>query len=211
MAIKKKKNETAIRKVVTFYDEIDAVLGCRNAITLKHLKETGATSSAISSADSDSPLNLSAESSREKALHPKETATPPKSSLERKKGQGKRKCKVNDAEDGDGDEHFSQAFDEIKSQGERIASSLEKMQEMQIQQMNCMNQFMADFLKGIKGQMQFDTHNIIQVLCYCLRSGTVPEKIYNKSLKRSNWTYKSFICALHPIILIKISLKAGYP
>ena len=71
--------------MVTFYDEIDAGLGCRNAVTLKHLKETGATSSTISSADSDSPLNLSAESSREKALHPKETATPPKSSLERKK------------------------------------------------------------------------------------------------------------------------------
>ena len=57
---------------------------------------------------------------------------------------------MNDAEDGDGDEHFSQAFDEIKSQGERIASSLEKMQEMQMQQMNCMNQFKGDFLKAFK-------------------------------------------------------------
>ncbi|CAH3030174.1 unnamed protein product, partial [Porites evermanni] len=46
-----------------FYDEIDAVLGCRNAVTLKHVKEAGDTSSAISSADSDSPLNPSAESS----------------------------------------------------------------------------------------------------------------------------------------------------
>ena len=69
----------------------------------------------LSSADSDSPLNLSGESSREEALDPKETAAPQKSRLERKKGQGKRKRKLNDAEAGDGDEHFRWAFDEIKS------------------------------------------------------------------------------------------------
>ena len=95
-------------------------------------------------------LNLSAESSREEALNPKETAAPQKLCLERKKGQGKRKRKVNDAEDGDGDEHFRRAFDEIKSQGEHVASSMEKMQEMQMRQMDCMNQFMGDFLKAFK-------------------------------------------------------------
>ena len=77
-------------------------------MTLKHVQEAGDTSSAISSADSDNPLNLSAESSRE-------TAAPQKSRLERKKGQGKRKRKLNDAEAGNGDEHFRRAFDEIKS------------------------------------------------------------------------------------------------
>ena len=51
-------------------------------MTLKHVQEAGDTSSAISSADSDSPLNLSAESSREEALDPKETAAPQKSRLE---------------------------------------------------------------------------------------------------------------------------------
>ena len=60
MPIKKKKNGTEIRPVVTyesiFYNEIDAVLGCRDAVTLKHVQEAGDTSSAISSADSDSPL-----------------------------------------------------------------------------------------------------------------------------------------------------------
>ena len=84
-------------------------------MTLKHVQEAGDTSSAISSADSDSPLNLSAESSREEALDPKETAAPQKSRLERKKGQGKRKRKLNDAEAGNGDEHLRRAFDEIKS------------------------------------------------------------------------------------------------
>ena len=48
-------------------------------------------------------------------LDPKETGAPQKSRLERKKGQGKRKRKLNDAEAGDGDEHFRWAFDEIKS------------------------------------------------------------------------------------------------
>ena len=138
-----------LRKSI-FHDEIDAVLGCRDVVTLKHVQETGDTSSAISSADSDSPLNLSAESCREEALNPKETAVPPKSRLERKKGQGKRKRKMNEAEDGDGDEHFRRAFDEIKSQGERVASSMENMQEMQMRQMDCMNQFTGDFLKAFK-------------------------------------------------------------
>ena len=71
------RNQTGgnLRKSV-FYDEIDAVLGCRDAVTLKHVQEAGDTSSAISSADSDSPFNLSAESSREEVLNPKETAAP---------------------------------------------------------------------------------------------------------------------------------------
>ena len=152
MPIKKKKNGTEIRPMVT-YEGLFSMMKLMPfwvAVTLKHVEEAGDTSSAISSADSDSPLNLSAESSKEEGLDPKETAAPQKSRLERKKGQGKRKRKLNDAEDGDGDEHFRRAFDEIKSQGERIASSMEKMQEMQMRQMDCMNQFMGDFLKAFK-------------------------------------------------------------
>ena len=63
------RNQTGgnLRKSI-FYDEIDAVLGCRDAVTLKQVQEAGDTSSAISSAGTDSPLNLSAESSREEAL-----------------------------------------------------------------------------------------------------------------------------------------------
>jgi len=45
---------------------------------------------AISLADSDSPLKLSAKSSREENLDPKETAAPPKSRLE-----GKARAKEN--------------------------------------------------------------------------------------------------------------------
>ena len=117
------------------------------------MQEPGDTSSAISSADTDSPLNRSAESSREEALTQKETAAPLKSRLETKEGQGKRKRKVNDAEEGDGEEHFRWAFDEIKSQGECVASSMEKlqeMQEMQMWKMDCMNQLMECFLKAFK-------------------------------------------------------------
>lgn len=57
---------------------------------------------------------------------------------------------MNDGEDGDGDEHFRRAFAEIKSQGECDASSMEKMQEKQMPQMDCMHQFMGDFLKAFK-------------------------------------------------------------
>lgn len=51
---------------------------------------------------------------------------------------------------GTGTNRFRRAFDDIKSQGERVASSMEKMQEMQMRQKDCMNQFIGDFLKAFK-------------------------------------------------------------
>ena len=119
------RNQTgnSLRKSV-FYDESDAVLGCRDIVTSQNVQEAGDTSSTTScSADSESPLNVSAESSIE--IEPKESALPLKSRLERKKGQGKRKRKPVDA-DGEMEEHFKRAYDDIKSQGERVASSMEK-------------------------------------------------------------------------------------
>ena len=116
-----------MRKSV-FYDESDAVLGCSDIVTLQNVQEAGDTSSTTSSttscsADSKSPLNVSAESSIE--IEPKESTLPLKSRLKRKKGQGKRKRKPVDA-DGEMEEHFKRAYDDIKSQGERVASSMEK-------------------------------------------------------------------------------------
>jgi len=147
------RNQTggSLRKSVS-YDEIDAVLGCHDIVTLKNVQEAGDSSSTTSStascsADSESPLNVSAESSIE--IEPKGSALPLKSCLERKKGQGKRKRKPEDA-DGEMEEHFKRAYDEIKSQGERVASSMEKMQELQMQQMQIMNQFMGNFLQAFK-------------------------------------------------------------
>ena len=116
MLTEKRKNGIEIKI------EIDAVLGCDIA-TLKHVQEAGdSPSTTSSSADSENPLDVSAESSMEN--EPLESAFPPKSCLERKKGFGKRKRKPEDA-DGGMQEHFKRAYDEIKSQGE-------KMQEMQM-------------------------------------------------------------------------------
>ena len=86
-------------------------------MTLQNVQEAGDTSSTTSSttscsADSESPLNVSAESSIE--IEPKESALPLKSRLEGKKGQGKRKRKLVDA-DGEMEEHFKCAYDDIKS------------------------------------------------------------------------------------------------
>ena len=137
------RNQTggSLRKSV-FYEEIDAVLGCRDFVTLKNVHEAGNSSSTTPrSADSESPLNVSVESSS--AIEPKESVLPLKSRLERKKGQGKRKRQPEDA-DGEMEEHFKRAYDEIKSQGERVASY------MQMQQMQMMNQFMGNFLQAFK-------------------------------------------------------------
>lgn len=53
------------------YDEIDAVLGCRDVVTLRHVLETGDSSTmGTCSADSDSPLNVSTESSQGQECSP---------------------------------------------------------------------------------------------------------------------------------------------
>ncbi len=148
------KNQTGggLRKSV-LYDEIDAVLGCRDVVTLPHVLETG-DSTTSSSLDSDSPLNSSTESSsgQGQECSPKEPVPVPKSRLERKKGKGKKRKR--DLEDDDyterESEHFKQAIDGIKSQGERVVSCMEKMQEMQMQQVTVMNQFMGNFLQAFK-------------------------------------------------------------
>ena len=80
---------------------------------------------------------------------PLESALPLKSHLERKKGSGKRKRKPEDA-DGEMKEHFKLAYNEIKSQGERVALSMEKMQEMQMKQMKTMTQFIENILQAFK-------------------------------------------------------------
>ena len=48
------------------------------------------------------------------------------------------------------EDHFKRAYDEIKSQGERVTTSMEKMQQIQMQQMIMMNQFMGNFLQAFK-------------------------------------------------------------
>ena len=143
------KNQTGgnLRKSV-FYDEIDAVLGCRDIVTLRHVLDAGAHDSSTRSSSSDSEtssVNVIPEINREK-----ETIATPKTRTERKKGQGKRKRKLEDANDEEYEVHHKRTIDDIKSQGERVVSCMEKMQEMQMQQMQFMNQFMGNFLQAFK-------------------------------------------------------------
>ena len=63
------KNQTGgnLRKSV-FYDEIDAVLGCRDILTLRHVLDAGAHDSSTRSSSSDSetsPVNVIREIKRE--------------------------------------------------------------------------------------------------------------------------------------------------
>lgn len=111
--------------------------------------ETRLSSTCISSADSDSPQNVSSKFSQDKS--PQESVAIPKFHLERKKGQGKRKQKLENNEDEEEkEEHYKHAVEGIRSQGEHIVSCMEKMQEMQMQQIQFMNQFMGNFLQAFK-------------------------------------------------------------
>ena len=78
------KNQTGgnLRKSV-FYDEIDAVLRCRDIVTLRHVLDAGAHDSSTRSSSSDSgtsPVNVIPEINREK-----ETIATPKTRTERRR------------------------------------------------------------------------------------------------------------------------------
>ena len=97
------------------HQEVNCSQPTCDAVILKHVQEAGDTSLAISSADSDSPLNLSAVLSavqQGKSAQSKGNCCPTEITLGKKKAQGKREHKLNDAEDGNRDKHFRQAFDE---------------------------------------------------------------------------------------------------
>ena len=111
--------------------------------------DTRGSSTSISSVVSDSPQNVSSESSQDKG--PQESVAMPKSRLERKKGQGKRKQKLENNEDEEEkEEHYKRAVEGIRSQEELVVSCMEKMQAMQMQQIQFMNQFMGNFLQAFK-------------------------------------------------------------
>ena len=116
---------------------------------MRHVLETRDSSTSISPADSDSPRNVSSEFGQDKS--PQESDATPKSRRERKQGQGKRKRKLENNEDEEEkEEHYKRAVEGIRSQGERVVSCMEKMQEMQMQQIQFMNQFMGNFLQAFK-------------------------------------------------------------
>lgn len=128
-----------------FYDEIDEILGCRDVVTLDHVKETVTVESETSSSSpANSPANSSDKSSNSDSIASEETEkkkTDKKSRNDRKRNKRKR------ANQNDDDDYFRDAITGLTSQGNRVAESMEKMLEAQTEQMNSMNMFLGNFLK----------------------------------------------------------------
>jgi len=117
------------------YDEIDAVLGCRDLVTLQNIKE-----SAPSSSGSSSPSNNQVESTDDSS---------PEAVIKSRKERKKRRINTEaEAEDN----AVANALSAVNEQGNRLTSVLEDMQKSQSEQMKMMTQFMGCMMEAMKNQ-----------------------------------------------------------
>ena len=108
------KNQTGgnIRKSIV-NDEIGAALGVCYIVILRHVLGTDDSSKSRSVAD-----DVSSDSSQGQKRSPKKPVAAPKSPLERKKGQGKQKRKLDGIGDGEYKGNYKCTIDDIKGKGE---------------------------------------------------------------------------------------------
>ena len=125
-----------------YYDKIDSVLGCRDVVTLKHVVDSGP--STTSSAEY-SPATLSTSSDTGDC----EERTPsPRERTARKKGGKGKKRKAVDLEDSDDD--VKTVLSGIQKQSGEVAEVLKTMQQAQMQQISVMNKFMEKMFDASK-------------------------------------------------------------
>lgn len=147
------KNQTGgnIRKSA-FYDELDEVLGCRDAQTLNYIEEAGTTKSCYQPSQANKSLEESLDSSSfasESTSTDTEGQAP--ASVKQKEARTERKRnmkrKIQQDREEEDREQFKETMDHIRSQGDTLSSALVKMQESQEKQLDTLNNFVGIFAK----------------------------------------------------------------
>ena len=150
-----RKQTGGTRRQSIFYNEIDAILGCRDIVTLRNVSEAGTSGSS-------SPLNISNSSSADSPAGSDDLdAQPDKNEQSQgdpkkkdardartdRKKQSKQSRKRNRAavEEGEEEERreLSESMDAFKKCGENLSNSMETFSETQKQQMAMMGQFIG--------------------------------------------------------------------
>lgn len=132
------------------FDVLDRVLGGRNVVTLKHVRETANTAEKNKEKLPDLPAGDEKEGytsdQAEEALQAMGIKV--KSRSERKKGKGKGKGRKTSLENDDS-EDFTRFTERVERQGDRLANAVEQMQEMQREQTQAKTGFLAALTKAI--------------------------------------------------------------
>ncbi|CAH3041054.1 unnamed protein product, partial [Porites lobata] len=133
------------------FDVFDRVLGGRDIVTLKHVRETANAAAKNKEKLPDSPAGDEEEGytsdQAEEALQAMGIKV--KSRSERKKGKGKGKGRKRSLENDDS-EDFARFTERVERQGDRLANAVEQMQEMQREQTQAMTGFLAALTKAIE-------------------------------------------------------------
>lgn len=152
-----RKQTGGTRRQSVFYEEIDAILGCRDIVTLRNVSEAGASTSANSN---DSPLNTSNSSSGVGSPEGSDDLDAEPNRNKQSKGQLKTKDARNDrkkqskqsrkrnraafeeSEEEDRKE-LRESMDAFKKCGENLSNFMATFSETQKQQMAMMGQFIG--------------------------------------------------------------------
>ena len=132
------------------YDIIDSVLGCRDIITCNNVEQAGTQAAQNSRSSENSPETSSAEapssSSSAGCITPTTAVCSVARRRERKKVKGqKRPACVDDSNSED--DTVGEAIKKLATEGEQMASVMERMQDSQAQQIQLMSQLVRCFNK----------------------------------------------------------------
>ena len=132
------------------YDIIDSVLGCCDTITCNNVEQAGTQAAQNSRSSENSPETSSAEAPSSSSSAGCATPTTAVCSVarrrERKKVKGqKRPARVDDSNSED--DTVGEAIKKLATEGEQMASLMERMQDSQAQQIQLMSQLVGCFNK----------------------------------------------------------------
>ena len=148
-----RKQTGGTRRQSIFYNEIDAILGCRDIVKLRNVSQAGTSGSSSPvntshSSSTDSPAgsdDLDAQSDKNKPSQGDSKKQDARDARTDRKKQSKQSRKRNRAaiEEGEEEERreLRESMDAFKKCGENLSNFMETFSEIQKQQMAMMGQF----------------------------------------------------------------------
>ena len=149
-----RKQTGGTRRQSIFYNEIDAILGCRDIVTLRKVSEAGTSggSSPLNishSSSADSPAgsdDLDAQTDKNELSQgdPKKDARDARTDRKRQSKQSRKRNRAA-VEEGEEEERreLLESMDDFKKCGENLSNFMETFSETQKQQMAMMGQFIG--------------------------------------------------------------------
>lgn len=132
------------RKKSIFYDEIDAVLGCREIVALKHVEEAGSSTSNNSAHDESGTNSYSNDE--------EEDGNKSKKKMERNERKKKRKRAIKEEEEEEERKFFKAAVSGLEAQREDMNSFVQNFNRIQTEQLNTMNTLVGALTKFLEKQ-----------------------------------------------------------